>query len=72
MPLIYALSWGVLPLVAGLFALFTAMPRGPPSGGDVTGMPWWAPPGGITGAVAVFVGLLLIQELGGAKIAYLS
>ncbi|MBS1060416.1 DMT family transporter [Gluconobacter sp. Dm-44] len=51
----------VLFLALGLFA---CMPKPLPSTGDITQMPWWAPLGGITGAVAVFAGLLLIQKLG--------
>ena len=31
-------------------------------------MRWWAPLGGITGAVAVFAGLLLIQKLGAGPV----
>ena len=31
-------------------------------------MPWWAPLGGIAGAVAVFAGLLLIQQLGAGPV----
>ncbi|CDG38630.1 MULTISPECIES: DMT family transporter [Asaia] len=55
----------VLFLAIGLFA---CMPRPLPSAGDLTGMPWWAPLGGITGAVAVFAGLLLIQKLGAGPV----
>lgn len=49
-------------------ALFACMPRPLPSLGDVQAMPWWAPLGGITGAVAVFAGLLLIQKLGAGPV----
>ncbi|NIE80979.1 DMT family transporter [Asaia sp. As-1742] len=55
----------VLFLAVGLFA---CMPRPLPSAGDLTSMPWWAPLGGITGAVAVFAGLLLIQKLGAGPV----
>ena len=48
--------------------LFACLPRPLPSIGDVQGMPWWAPLGGITGAVAVFAGLLLIQKLGAGPV----
>ncbi|MBS1072963.1 DMT family transporter [Gluconobacter cerinus] len=48
--------------------LFDCMPRPLPSTGDITQMPWWAPLGGIAGAVAVFAGLLLIQKLGAGPV----
>jgi len=49
-------------------ALFACMPRPLPSAGGLAAMPWWAPLGGITGAVAVFAGLLLIQKLGAGPV----
>ena len=49
-------------------ALFACMPRPLPTLADVQGMPWWAPLGGIAGAVAVFAGLLLIQKLGAGPV----
>ncbi|WP_336946034.1 DMT family transporter [Asaia sp. HN010] len=49
-------------------ALFACMPRPLPTTNDITQMPWWAPLGGITGAVAVFAGLLLIQKLGAGPV----
>lgn len=49
-------------------ALFACMPRPLPTANDITQMPWWAPLGGITGAVAVFAGLLLIQKLGAGPV----
>jgi len=49
-------------------ALFACMPRPLPTTGDVASMPWWAPLGGIVGAVAVFAGLLLIQKLGAGPV----
>ncbi|AQS88084.1 hypothetical protein AA101099_1315 [Neoasaia chiangmaiensis NBRC 101099] len=49
-------------------ALFVCMPKPLPSTGDMSQMPWWAPLGGITGAVAVFAGLLLIQKLGAGPV----
>jgi len=49
-------------------ALFVCMPKPLPAVGDLEGMPWWAPLGGITGAVAVFAGLLLIQKLGAGPV----
>ncbi|GBQ19288.1 DMT family transporter [Gluconacetobacter sacchari] len=55
----------VLFLAIGLFA---CMPRPLPTVGDVARMPWWAPLGGVTGAVAVFAGLLLIRKLGAGPV----
>ena len=49
-------------------ALFVCMPRPLPSASDLAGMPWWAPLGGVAGAVAVFAGLLLIQKLGAGPV----
>lgn len=49
-------------------ALFACMPRPLPSVGDVASMPWWAPLGGIVGAVAVFAGFILIQKLGAGPV----
>lgn len=31
-------------------------------------MPWWAPLGGVVGAVAVFAGFLFIQKLGAGPV----
>lgn len=49
-------------------ALFACMPRPLPSVGDFASMPWWAPLGGIVGAVAVFAGFILIQKLGAGPV----
>ena len=49
-------------------ALFACMPKPLPAVGDLATMPWWAPLGGITGAVAVFAGLILIQKLGAGPV----
>ena len=35
-----------------------------PTETDVRAMPWWAPLGGIAGAVAVFGGLLFVDKVG--------
>jgi len=48
--------------------LFICMPRPLPSVSQIGDMPWWAPLGGIAGAVAVFAGLLFIQRLGAAPV----
>ncbi|WP_242140344.1 DMT family transporter [Sphingomonas sp. TREG-RG-20F-R18-01] len=49
-------------------ALFACMPRPLPTVGDLASMPWWAPLGGIVGAVAVFAGFLMIQKLGAGPV----
>jgi transporter family-2 protein len=49
-------------------ALFACMPRPLPTVGDFASMPWWAPLGGIVGAVAVFAGFILIQKLGAGPV----
>lgn len=61
-----ALSFLLVLFVA--IALFACMPKPLPSIGDVNAMPWWAPLGGVAGAVAVFAGLLLIQKLGAGPV----
>ncbi|MGR6329608.1 DMT family transporter [Sphingomonas sp. XXL09] len=49
-------------------ALFACMPKPLPSVGDFAQMPWWAPLGGVVGAVAVFAGFMLIQKLGAGPV----
>ena len=46
------------------FSLFVIMPRPLPTVGDIQGTPWWAPLAGLTGAVAVFAGLLFVDKIG--------
>ncbi|MCQ8241574.1 DMT family transporter [Rhizosaccharibacter radicis] len=45
-------------------ALFAIMPRPFPTAEGVSEMPWWAPLGGLTGAVAVVVGLMFVDKVG--------
>lgn len=61
-----AVSFVLVTFVA--IGLFVCMPRPLPTVSDVQAMPWWAPLGGITGAVAVFAGLFLIQRLGAGPV----
>jgi transporter family-2 protein len=49
-------------------ALFFVSPRPLPTIEGVSAMPWWAPLAGLTGAVAVFAGLALIDKLGAAMV----
>ncbi len=52
-------------LVVFVFAaLFAIRPLPAPSAAALASMPWWAPLGGITGAVAVFMGLLFVDRIG--------
>jgi bacterial/archaeal transporter family-2 protein len=50
---------------AGLFAV---LPRPLPTLEGINTMPWWAPLAGLTGAVAVFAGLALIDKLGAGPV----
>ena len=45
-------------------ALFCVQPAPLPTAEDLRSMKWWAPLGGIVGAVAVFAGLTLVQKVG--------
>lgn len=52
-------------LIVFVFAsLFAIIPRPLPTAQGLAQMPWWAPIGGITGAVAVFAGLLFVTRIG--------
>lgn len=44
--------------------VFAMFPTPLPSRQDVAGMPWWAPLGGLVGAVQVFAGLTLVNKVG--------
>lgn len=45
-------------------AMFWIQPMPLPTLDDLRSMKWWAPLGGIVGAVAVFAGLTLVQKVG--------
>jgi bacterial/archaeal transporter family-2 protein len=52
-------------LIAFFFAaMFAILPKPLPTSQGLGAMPWWAPLGGLAGAVAVFAGLTLIDKLG--------
>ena len=52
-------------LVAMVFVgAFVVMPRPLPTAEGLRDMPWWAPVGGLVGAVAVYAGLVLVQKVG--------
>ncbi len=61
-----------LPVVAFLFVLLVCQPRPLPSAAGVAGMPWWAPLGGLVGAVAVVVGLIFVNKVGAGPLAGLT
>lgn len=44
--------------------MFLVRPTPLPRREDFAGMRWWMPLAGLTGAVAVFAGLLLVQDVG--------
>ncbi len=57
-------------LIVGVFIIIAAMfPRPLPTAEAVAGMPWWAPLGGIVGAVAVVAGLLFVDKIGAGPFA---
>ncbi len=43
---------------------FAILPRPLPTVEGLRSMPWWAPIGGLVGAVAVYAGLVLVQKVG--------
>ena len=53
-----------LPIVFVVLAMLALRPLPMPRETDVAAMPWWAPIGGLAGAVAVFGGLLLVDKVG--------
>lgn len=53
-----------LPIVFVFLFVLALRPLPMPREEDVRAMPWWAPLGGLAGAVAVFGGLLFVAEVG--------
>ena len=53
-----------LPIVFVFVSVMAVRPLPMPTREDVAKMPWWAPIGGIAGAVAVFGGLLFVEKVG--------
>ena len=52
-------------LIAFLFtALFIILPRPLPTLAGIGNMPWWAPVGGLVGAVQVYAGLAYVNKVG--------
>lgn len=61
-----------LPIVAFLLCLFLCLPRPLPTVEGVSGMPWWAPLGGLAGAFAVVAGLMFVDKVGAGAFAGLT
>ena len=61
-----------LPIVAFLLVLFLCLPTPLPSMKGISGMPWWAPLGGLVGAFAVIMGLLFVDKVGAGPFAGLT
>jgi transporter family-2 protein len=51
-------------ITAFFFCLFLVQPRPLPTPAGIASMPWWAPLGGLVGAVQVFAGLTLVGRVG--------
>jgi bacterial/archaeal transporter family-2 protein len=61
-----------LPIIALLGVLLLCQPRPMPTADGIAGMPWWAPLGGLVGAVAVVAGLLFVNKVGAGAFAGLT
>ena len=61
-----------LPIVAFLAVLMFCQPRPLPTVEGISGMPWWAPLGGLVGALAVVAGLLFVDKVGAGAFAGLT
>ena len=57
-----AISFGLVAMV--FIAAFAIMPKPLPTAEGFRTMPWWAPVGGLVGAVAVYAGLTLVNKVG--------
>lgn len=64
-----AASVSFLPVAFLLITLLLVMPRPLPTVQDLARMPWWAPLGGLAGAVAVLAGLFFTQKIGAGPAA---
>ena len=61
-----------LPVVAFLACLMVCLPRPLPTLEGIAGLPWWAPLGGLVGALAVVAGLLFVDKVGAGAFAGLT
>ncbi len=51
-------------ITAFFICMFAIFPSPLPSAGNLAAMPWWAPLGGLVGAVQVYAGLTLVNKVG--------
>ncbi|MBN9377150.1 MAG: hypothetical protein BGO14_04790 [Chlamydiales bacterium 38-26] len=51
-------------ILAFFVCAFAAMPKPLPTVESLSSMPWWAPFGGLAGALAVFAGLIFVDKIG--------
>jgi transporter family-2 protein len=51
-------------ITAFFTCIFLVLPHPLPTARDLSSMPWWAPLGGLVGAVQVFAGLTLVHRVG--------
>ena len=61
-----------LPIVAFLLVLWLCVQKPMPTVEGVSGMPWWAPLGGLVGSFAVIAGLLFVDKVGAGAFAGLT
>jgi transporter family-2 protein len=60
-------------LIVAFFIVVAAMfPRPLPTAQGIADMPWWAPLGGLIGAVAVVTGLLFVDRVGAGPFAAIT
>ncbi len=55
-------SFGLI--VAFFICAFVIMPKPLPTVSGIQSMPWWAPLGGLVGAIAVYAGLTMVDKIG--------
>ena len=61
-----------LPIIALLGIVLFCQPRPLPTASGIGGMAWWAPLGGLVGALAVIAGLLFVDKVGAGAFAALT
>lgn len=61
-----------LPVVAFLSVIWLCLPRPLPTLDGLAAMPWWAPLGGLIGALAVVAGLMFVNRVGAGPFAGLT
>ncbi len=61
-----------LPIIAFLMVVWLCLPKPMPTAEGISGMPWWAPLGGLIGSFAVVAGLLFVDKVGAGTFAGLT